>query len=274
MNRSKIIVHCLVKNEENFVWYAINSVLPFVDKVMVWDTGSEDNTVKVVKSIMSPKIEFKEVGHVNSESFTEVRKQMLDLIDKKYDWLMILDGDEIWPRSSLKEVVAYIQQNSDAQAIFVRTNNAIGDIYHRQMESAGHYNIKGRIGHYALRFINLRSTPNLTVSLPHGQEGFFSNGTLIQNLPHVDFVDVSYLHTTHLPRSSQDKKTIKRAQKLKYELGAKIPTQELPEIIFETHPNLVPDITNKMSPWIFFLAALQTFPKVVKRTIKKPQEGY
>ncbi|MBU1256082.1 hypothetical protein KKA49_00135 [Patescibacteria group bacterium] len=56
MTRIKIIVHCLVKNEERFIWYAIKSVLPFVDKIMVWDTGSTDKTIQIIKSIKSKKI--------------------------------------------------------------------------------------------------------------------------------------------------------------------------------------------------------------------------
>ena len=58
---NKIIVHCLVANEERFVWYALQSVLPYVDQVMVWDTGSTDKTVEIIKAIKSPKIIFKEL---------------------------------------------------------------------------------------------------------------------------------------------------------------------------------------------------------------------
>jgi len=56
MKKFKIVVHCLVKNEENFIWYAINSVLPFVDKIMIWDNDSTDKTIEIIKSIHSPKI--------------------------------------------------------------------------------------------------------------------------------------------------------------------------------------------------------------------------
>ena len=49
---SAITAHCLVKNEENFVGYAIKSVVDFVDKVIVFDTGSTDKTIETVQSLI------------------------------------------------------------------------------------------------------------------------------------------------------------------------------------------------------------------------------
>ncbi len=40
----------VIRNEENWVWFAIMSVIKFVDKVIVYDLGSADNTLKIVKS--------------------------------------------------------------------------------------------------------------------------------------------------------------------------------------------------------------------------------
>ena len=47
-----ITAHCLVKNEENFVGFAIKSVINFVDKVIVFDTGSTDKTVGLIKNLV------------------------------------------------------------------------------------------------------------------------------------------------------------------------------------------------------------------------------
>ena len=55
----KITAHMIVKNEENFVWYAVNSVVNFVDGMMIWDQGSTDRTVEIVKTINNPKITLK-----------------------------------------------------------------------------------------------------------------------------------------------------------------------------------------------------------------------
>lgn len=275
MKSHKIVVHCLVKNEENFIWYALNSILPFVDKILVWDTGSEDKTVEIIKSIKSPKIDFQEKGSVDSNRFTDVRNEMLKATaKKKYDWLMILDGDEIWPSNSISTVRRYIEKYPNTQAVFVNTFNAVGDIYHKQPQSAGHYRIKNKFGHLGLRFINLKECPSLKVDLPHGQQGYFSGRTLIQELPRVDYVNSWYLHTTHLQRSSLDRSTLKRIQKRKFELGEKISRDMLPKIIFLKRPSIVPDVTEPMKPITFLKCLILTIPRRIKRMFIPPQEGY
>lgn len=266
MKRSKIIVHCLVRNEENFIWYALNSVLPYVDKLLVWDTGSDDKTVEIIKSIKDSKISFKEVGVVNQDSFTDIRNKMLSETDKdKFDWLMLLDGDEVWPERSIKKVIKNIEDNQDTQAFFVKTYNVVGDIYHRQPDSAGKYHIKDKKGHLSVRFINLKKIPNLNVSLPHGQQGYFSGNKLIQDLPKVRFVDTFYIHTTHLDRSSQDKKTLKRGFKKKYELGIKINSSDIPQVFYKKIPSFVP-VVNRPRGLITYLKCLFFTPlKYFKR---------
>ena len=280
MSKPKIIVHCLVKNEERFVWYALKSVLPFVDKIMVWDTGSTDNTVKIIKSIDSKKISFKQVGNVDSNSFTSIRQQMLDQTPKGFTWLMILDGDEIWPKKSIKEIVQTIKKSSKIDSIVVRTHNLVGDIYHRLPEFVGQYKLAGKKGHLALRFINLKNIPNLCVKKPHGQQGYFDGqGRLIQDrdLKKIKFINTYYHHATHLLRSSsrtKDKQVPKRAQKLKYQLGKRIPSNQIPEIFFKSHPKIVPSVTQKV-PLSFWIKSLTVTPfKIIKNLLLPTTSGY
>ena len=53
MSKKNIWVHTLVKNEEKYLWYAVMSVADFVDKVLLWDTGSSDKTVEIIKQIQN-----------------------------------------------------------------------------------------------------------------------------------------------------------------------------------------------------------------------------
>ena len=43
--KNDITVHCVVKNEERWIWFAINSILDIAEKILVYDTGSTDKTV-------------------------------------------------------------------------------------------------------------------------------------------------------------------------------------------------------------------------------------
>jgi glycosyltransferase involved in cell wall biosynthesis len=271
---AKVIAHCLVGNEERFIWYTLKSALPFVDKIMIWDTGSTDRTVEIIKSIKNPKIELKLLGPVDAAGHTKVREQMLAATDKhKYRWLLILDGDEIWPEEQLRETLKHLL-TTKANAVAVATRNFVGDIYHRLPESAGRYKIKNKTGHFNLRFIDLK-TPNLKISNPHGAQTYTSNGIALQNQSDekLDLLDTYYYHATHLPRSSQDKQTLKRAFKKKYSLGIPIARQQLPKIFF-TAPKNIPQVTQK-APLSFWLIAVILMPiKLIKRILLPAKSGY
>lgn len=277
MKTGRTIVHCLVANDERFIWYALNSVLPFVDKIMVWDTGSKDGTIAIIKSIKSDKIELMKKGQVGAEGHTAMRDQMLQATDKsKYDWLLILDGDEIWPEKMF-QLMMDAAEKSKPWAVVIKTINFVGDIYHKTPESAGRYRFGNKIGHYNLRLINLKA-PDLHVAGPHGQQTYFTGQTALQDLPAGKLLlldNIYYFHATHLIRSSNDQKTLKRPFKRKYELGQSIPTDELPKILFEKEkPAIVPDVTAKALFSFWLVAALLTIPRRLKRLLMPPKSGY
>ena len=130
----KIVANCLVKNEENFIWYAINSAIEVCDEIIVWDQGSTDNTVPIIKSIENKKIKFRQVlGDVSL-----ARQKMLE--ETQADWIFILDGDEIWHDDTIKNLRFSIDSmSSKIDVITVPNYMLIGDIFHWQEEAAGKY---------------------------------------------------------------------------------------------------------------------------------------
>ena len=55
----------IVKNEGRYIYFAISSVIDFLDKMLVWDTGSKDDTVAIIKYLEKKypkKIIFKQIG--------------------------------------------------------------------------------------------------------------------------------------------------------------------------------------------------------------------
>lgn len=267
MKCPKIIVHCLVKNEENFIWYAINSVLPFVDKIMVWDTGSTDKTVEIIKTFHSPKIEFEKHSVTSREAMGSIRQDMLDKTGKDFDWLLILDGDEIWPRGSFQKVIAHISKNVRTQAVFVNTYNLVGDIYHKMSESGGRYKIKDKKGHLGLRFLNLNEISGLHADLPYGKEGYYAgDGTPVQSLPRVSYVNTYYFHATHLARSTKNTDVLDRSLKYKYSLGKIINKSEIPEVFSQKHPlKTINPHTKRTLLYVIIALVQDLYRKVSKR---------
>ena len=236
----KIWANTIVNNEENFIWFAIMSVLDYVDKILVWDTGSNDKTARIIKSINSGKIKFKEVGPVNSEEFTRMRQKMLD--ESKSDWILILDGDEVWWENSIKKLVSEInKKGNEMEGAVVPMVVPVGDIYHIQPEEAGRYQLLGRKGHFSLKAFS-KKIPGLHVDWPYGKESFLDGkDRLIQEREKITFIDAPFLHLTHLKRSGKKRKH----EKFKHEIGKKVNSDfKFPEVLNKKYPGFI------TSPWV------------------------
>lgn len=283
MKKKTIWAHTLVKNEERYLWYAVMSVVDHVDKILLWDTGSSDKTLKIIEEIKKAKgdkIDFRECGAVDPVEFTKVRQKMLD--ETKSDWFLIVDGDEVWWKDSIRLVVETIQKEGETlETIISPYYNIIGDIYHYQEEAGGGYHIDDRFGHINIRAVN-RRIPGLHLEKPHGQQGFYDKeGVLIQErLPkYRKFLDASYLHFTNMRRSfsaGEDQNVPKRKIKFKYELGIPFPAGfKHPEVFYKNSPDIVSSPWQKMSGKYLLRAGAETVLKKIKRRIlPKKTVGY
>jgi len=195
----EITTHTIVKNEEKWIKQVLLSVIKHVDTMLVWDTGSTDKTVNIIKSINSPKIKFSQPGSVNRKQLVELRNQQIK--QTSTPWFLILDGDEIWPEKNLVQIIKAIK-NAKPQTIALvnKTRNCIGDINHYLPESKGHYQIGSWQGHLNIRAI--KNTKGLKVTGEYPLEVYTLNNQPLQDQPeNLEFVDTWYLHTTHLKRS-------------------------------------------------------------------------
>ena len=199
-----ITAHCLVKNEENFIYYAIKSVINFVDQVMVFDTGSTDKTVAIIQDLAKEypnKIIFEEKGVADGKRHTELRQEMVDRT--KTDWFMILDGDEIWTERGMKEALEIIRKNDLAiECIDAPFYLCVGDIYHRTSKK-GQMQRKAYKDFFYPRFLKIINGIHWYGDFDEdtlktrGGEDFCqdSNSVILQS---------KYWHMTHLSRSSKD----------------------------------------------------------------------
>ena len=90
MNKYKICVYAICKNEEKFVERWVNSVKE-ADEIYVLDTGSMDNTVEELKKrgvIVSQK-------EINPWRFDVARNLSLDMVPNDADICVCIDLDEV-----------------------------------------------------------------------------------------------------------------------------------------------------------------------------------
>lgn len=297
-----ICAHILVKNEAKYIWYTVMSVLPHVDRIRLWDMGSTDETKKIINKILKHpqaknKIFYKhtvvqefdeqkirlKMLEADSHIFTWARKSMLEVTTA--DWIIMVDGDEVWWDESIKKLVDLIHKKGDQlESIVVPAIIPIGDIFHFQENRAGGYNFdtaSGSVtGHYSLRAIN-RKIPGLSSLKPHGQWGWTDgDGKMIQyrDPNKIAFINAPYMHFTHLPRAGSiknDTQVIKRKMKLKQEIGTYASLDYYyPEVFFKSRPSIV------SSPWVHpsftfkLLSYIKTPLRKIKRRLVKRKVGY
>ncbi|MFZ5932853.1 MAG: hypothetical protein ACOYT7_02135 [Patescibacteria group bacterium] len=300
----KITAHILTKNEARFIWYSVMSVIKYVDRVRLWDTGSTDGTLEIIEEIAKTReAKAKEVFQVKKLSLEkfregELRGQMLgedvDSISEEAPaelafslarqkmleatsapWFIVVDADEIWWEESIKKLTDTIRERADElESIVVPTINPVGDVFHYQEREAGRYYLAGRVGHLNLRAVN-RAVPGLASRGRHGTWGWVdSEGKMIQDRDpkKILYLDTPYLHATHLKRAGKeglDQEVIKRAKKLKYELGIPFPRDfYYPEVFFRPRPEIVPSPWGSINFPYKFRAFFETpLKKIYRRTI-------
>lgn len=275
----KISAHLVVKNEENFIWYSIMSVINYVDEILIWDTGSTDNTLNIIQKINNSKIILKKLSAVDFDE-GEVRQLMLDAT--KSDWFMVLDADEIWWDESIQLITETIRnEGHQLESIIVPTINMIGDMFHFQSNDAGRYELAGKVGHYALRAIN-RDIPGLHGLGGHGVFMWADeNNEKIEDrdINKMKFMDAPYIHVTHLNRSRgvNNNNVYKRNMKLKYEIGIETAKDFFyPEVFFRERPEFVKSPWERMSV-VYRLKSMAVTPlKKFRRRflMKEVKHGY
>ncbi len=278
MSEPRIVAHTIVKNEQRWIWYALVSVIDYVDEILVWDTGSTDATVSIVKSIRNPKIRFRQLGAVDALGHSTLRQQMLD--ETRSDWMLVLDGDEVWWQKSIASVTETIKNKPNLSAIISPFYNAVGDIFHYQNPKSISYQIKEQHGPFTLRAIN-HKLPDLKIVNPHGRQEYQTNGVAIQNLKASEllYVNAPFLHLTHLPRSisrRQEQTTLKRSFKYRYDLGIVFDdTSAFPEVFYFPAPLLVPNPFSRRSFSYLGISLFITLLRIVKRLFRSPNNtGY
>jgi len=169
MNKAKLAVWIVVRDDVYYIDMAIKSVLPYVDSIYILDNGSTDGTLELIESFKSDKIflekikydfdkaDFDKGYHTWNHPYwmwdetkdgnsmeAQTRNQcMKNCIEKfKPDWLIQLDADEVYTplffaqlkQHDLSKIVA-IRHSTDnfitPNYIMRRPNQDCFDPHHR-----------------------------------------------------------------------------------------------------------------------------------------------
>lgn len=264
--KQSITAHIVVKNEDQWLYYALKSILPHADQILLCDTGSSDHTLDIIRSFSSPKIKFSQTNISSPDELTTLRNEQIKLTNTP--WLWVVDGDEIYPEDTIAEIKSYL--TDDCHGIAVRRYDLLGDVYHRQVETVGEYQLLGQKGHLVTRLINLRAFPGLHVARPYPLEAYLDNKNRVIHSYDISKWKVthSYLyHAMYLKRSSLGSR-LPMFNRSKYKIETGIPvTSPLPSVFSLSRPSYVSDPLARRSLTYELLAHMVTPIKKLKRKI-------
>ncbi|OGG23189.1 hypothetical protein A3B48_00180 [Candidatus Gottesmanbacteria bacterium RIFCSPLOWO2_01_FULL_40_10] len=259
----------VVKNEDRFVWYGINSVLPYVDRFLITDTGSTDKTVEIIKAIKDEKIALTRKEKVTPALLTRYRQEQIDKTETA--WLWLVDGDEVYPEKTAQKIRRIMSEGDKYDGIIAHRFDLLGDIYHRQRETVGSYNQFGLRGHYVLRCLRVKAFSDLNVLGDYPDEYFADGAVHVKKRGRDRFalVQEPLFHSMYLQRSTAGKKlqNVLNRQNYKIELGLAVNPENLPDIFFAIRPPIVPEVLGKISVIYLIAAALITPVKILKRKL-------
>ncbi|HWR09084.1 glycosyltransferase [Sporomusa sp.] len=142
---NKISLCMIVKNEEINLARCLQSVAGAVDEIIIVDTGSSDQTIRVAEQAGAQV-----VSHIWQDDFSAARNVSLELATG--DWILFLDADEtLEPGTAqgLRQVAA-----ADNEGYFIKIINLIGmegsietcpDLVFRMFRNKPEYRFRGTI---------------------------------------------------------------------------------------------------------------------------------
>ncbi|MDV4150387.1 glycosyltransferase [Clostridium sp. AL.422] len=251
---SKITAHMIVRNEDKWIWFSIMSIINYVDKIIIFDTGSEDKTVEIIKNflineIYKNKIHFEEKGEVSKGNFYKLRQEQIDMTETKY--FMVVDGDEIWFEESMKELLQ-LTRTEEFDLIATKFINVAGDIYHYRDFNRETYKIKEVCGSITIRVYSMQ-IKGIKCAGEYGVEGYYDylNIPVQEGSWSIGVMKNQYLHTSLIKRSSTvtgDLKIGYRRKKIFADYDYRFSSDfKYPEVFYYERPKIVDSpFNNKM----------------------------
>ncbi len=126
---SNLSIVLIVKNEEKNLEACLKTVVEFATEIIVFDTGSTDNTIEIAK-----KYTQKVINDANWQGFGDARQKAQS--HAQCDWVLMLDADErVTPtlRDSIIEAIIQNQQQN------VYSLSRLSSCFGREIKNCGWY---------------------------------------------------------------------------------------------------------------------------------------
>jgi len=145
----------IVKNEEDWIENALDSVRSVVDEIIIADTGSTDHTLERAARFSPKVLHFKW-----TDSFADARNYTL--AEARHPWILVLDADECIAARDLLLIKEAVQQKFDGYHLIQRNYVFGNQIVGWTPNSGGYEEGKSYPGHLDNPLIRLfRNHPDI-----------------------------------------------------------------------------------------------------------------
>jgi glycosyltransferase involved in cell wall biosynthesis len=121
-NRLHIALFMMVKNEKKRILVSLESIKNFVDSIIIYDTGSTDNTIDIITDFCNKNNKILRLKTGEFVDFSTSRNEGLDFADsfKDIDYILLLDtNDELRGCDELRLICEKFRNEIDYNAFLV-----------------------------------------------------------------------------------------------------------------------------------------------------------
>ncbi|MFW5980295.1 MAG: glycosyltransferase [Halanaerobiales bacterium] len=151
----------IVKDEEKNIKRCLESVYKYLDEIIIVDTGSSDNTIRIAKEYGAKILEEKW-----DDDFSKARNKSLEYATG--EWILYLDADEYLPLKTAEGLRELVKDNTITAWIFsiISPINESGDVNKhiniRLFRNKKEYYFKGKI-HEQIKASILKNNPEESI---------------------------------------------------------------------------------------------------------------
>jgi len=96
LKKSTICLSMIVKNESHIIERCFDSIRKYIDYWVITDTGSTDNTPKIIEAYFKKHKIKGELHHVSWQNFGYNRTKLMELSRNKADYCILMDADFVF----------------------------------------------------------------------------------------------------------------------------------------------------------------------------------
>ena len=114
----KIALAFIHRNEGQLALEMLASVLPIVGFVSFVDTSSDDGSYEMIQQYLKGSGKPHSVKIIQRDTFDKIRNVSLDMVPDEYDWILVMDADEVLLSRDYPEIAELVNSESvDAWSI-------------------------------------------------------------------------------------------------------------------------------------------------------------